>query len=198
MAIGPYRLLARDGGKDQRTFKVTSSDGTKDGDLTPLQGLVDATQTAINPARKEDIETLAGAAGNTPPSLPTNATGIIGWLRLVVDGVAALATALAGSLKITRPPLTFSNVAGSPFTLTAAWAKVATTTANTKGLTIAPVYDATAYDIEWAVVTAGASAPVDTYGVPIQGGEDFAAGLPIGDIYLKSATGQKAVVRTGA
>ena len=28
--------------------------------------------------------------------------------------------------------------------------------------------------------------------------EDFATGIPLGDIYLKSASGQKAVVRTGA
>ena len=60
-----------------------------------------------------------------------------------------------------------------------------------------PVADAAIFDIEWVAVTAGAAAPADTYGEPVLGGEDFAGGIPLGDIYLKSATGQKAVVRTG-
>jgi hypothetical protein len=96
-----------------------------------------------------------------------------------------------------RAPLSFSAAAGSPFTLTASWAKVVTTTAATRGLRIAPVADAAIFDIEWVAVTAGAAAPADTYGEPVLGGEDFAGGIPLGDVYLKSATGQKAVVRTG-
>jgi hypothetical protein len=105
---------------------------------------------------------------------------------------------LAGGLVERKSPQTFSTAAGSPFVLTGAWVKVCTTTAATKGLRIAPIAPATTYDIEWVAVTAGAAAPADTYGEPIQGGEDFASGLPIGDVYLKSATGQTAIVRTGA
>ncbi len=109
-----------------------------------------------------------------------------------------LLAALQGLLSTRRPALTFTTVAGSPFTLTAAWAKVATTTNATKGLHIAPIAAATVFDIEWAVVAANASAPTDTYGEPIQGGENFLDGIPIGDIYCKSTTGQIAIVRAGA
>lgn len=95
-------------------------------------------------------------------------------------------------------PLVFTQVAGSPFTLTSSWQKVCTTTKATRGLRISPLASATTFDIEWISVTAGASAPLDTYGEPIFGGEDFANGIPIGDVYLKSATGQVAIVKTGA
>jgi hypothetical protein len=96
-----------------------------------------------------------------------------------------------------RAPLAWVAAAGSPFTLTSSWTKVATTIAATRGLRITPTADAGGYDIEWVAVTAGAAAPTDTYGQPILGGDDFAGGMPLGDIYLKSASGQKAVVRTG-
>lgn len=95
-------------------------------------------------------------------------------------------------------PLAFTQVAGSPFTLTSSWVKVATTTTATRGLRIAPVPSATDFDIEWISVTADASAPTDTNGEPIFGGEDFAGGIPVGDIYLKSASGQIVIVKTGA
>ena len=95
-------------------------------------------------------------------------------------------------------PLAFTQLAGSPFTLTSSWVKVATTTTATRGLRIAPLASATAFDIEWTSVTAGASAPTDTNGEPVFGGEDFPNGIPVGDIYLKSASGQVAIVKTGA
>lgn len=123
------------------------------------------------------------------------------------DGVAAtptwtaiwkfIATLLNGVLKFERPPVTFTTVSGSPFTLTSAWVKVVTTTSATKALHVSPIATASVYDIEWVAVTAGAGVPTDTFGEPILGGEDFSSGLPIGDIYLKSATGQVAIVRTG-
>ncbi len=94
--------------------------------------------------------------------------------------------------------MTYTTASGSPFALTPAWQKVAATAAATRALRIAPIAGATTYDIEWVAVAAGASAPTDTYGEPVLGGEDFASGVPIGDIYLKSATGQTAIVRTGA
>jgi len=94
--------------------------------------------------------------------------------------------------------LTYSLAAGSPFTLTSSWVKVATTTAATKGLVVAPVAAAANFDIEWTSVTAGGAAPTDLYGVPVGYGETFPDGLPIGDVYLKSATGMVATVRVGS
>jgi hypothetical protein len=113
------------------------------------------------------------------------------------EKLEAVRALLAGTLTAARPPLTYTRVFG-PAALTSAWQKVVTTTASTKGLRVAPLATATTFDIEWISVAAGASAPNDTYGEPVLGGEDFAAGLPIGDIYLKSATGQVAIVKTGA
>lgn len=130
-----------------------------------------------------------GGDGSAPPALA--GSGVRGWLRGVHER-------LGTTLTIARPPLTFANAAGSPFTLTAAWQKVATTTTATKGLRLAALASAATFDIEWAAVASGAAAPTDASGEPIMAGEDFAAGLPIGDIYLRSASGQKAVVRMGA
>lgn len=98
-----------------------------------------------------------------------------------------------------RPsPVTFAAVAGSPWTLSPGWTKVATVTAETRGLRIAPLANAAVFDIEWTSVPAGAAMPTDTYGEPVFGGEDFAGGFPLGDIYLKSASGQVAIVKTGS
>lgn len=99
---------------------------------------------------------------------------------------------------VDNPPLTYTSVAGSPFTLTANWQKVVTTNKNTKGLRISPLASATTFDIEWISVAAGSTTPTDAVGEPIMGGEDFAGGVPIGDIYLKSASGQTAIVKIGA
>lgn len=97
-----------------------------------------------------------------------------------------------------KSPISYGPVVGSPFTLTSAWQKVATTTAATKALILAPIVGASAYDIEWVSVAAGAAAPTDTYGEGVLAGEDFSTRpAPIGDIYLKSATGQLAIVKVG-
>lgn len=98
-----------------------------------------------------------------------------------------------------RPaPVVFTAVPGSPFALSSAWTKVVTVTADMRGLRIAPLANAAAFDIEWVSVPAGAAAPTDDYGEPVFGGEDFAGGFPLGDIYLKSASGQVAIVKTGS
>ena len=90
-------------------------------------------------------------------------------------------------------------MAGSPFTLTSAWQKVCTTSAGvTKALRMAAIATAQTYDIEWVAVPAGSSAPTDTWGEPILAGEDFQSIFPIGDIYMKSASGQVAVVRVAS
>lgn len=75
--------------------------------------------------------------------------------------------------------------------LTASWALVTTTTTATKSLRMSAACDASAYDIEYTVVVAGASAPTDTRGQALLAGEDFAAGIPVGDIYARSATLQR-------
>ena len=65
-----------------------------------------------------------------------------------------------------RAPLGFSSAAGSPFTLTASWTKAVTTTLATRALRIAPLADAAVFDIEWAVVAAGAAAPAGSSTTP--------------------------------
>jgi len=77
--------------------------------------------------------------------------------------------------------------------LTSSYQKVATTTSSTKGLRMSAACNASAYDIEYQVVAAGASAPSAT-GQALLAGDDFLAGIPIGDIYARSATLQKLIV----
>lgn len=78
--------------------------------------------------------------------------------------------------------------------LTATWALVKTTTTATKALRMSAACNATVFDIEYTVVTAGASAPTDTRGQAVLAGEDFASGIPVGDIYARSATLQTLVI----
>jgi len=77
--------------------------------------------------------------------------------------------------------------------LTSTYQKVATTTASTKSLRMSAACNATAYDIEYQVVTAGGAAPTTT-GQALLAGDDFLAGIPVGDIYARSATAQKLIV----
>jgi len=78
--------------------------------------------------------------------------------------------------------------------LTASWAKVITTTTATKALRMSAACNASAYDIEYTVVTAGAAAPTDTRGQALLAGDDFLAGIPVGDIYARSATAQTLII----
>lgn len=103
-------------------------------------------------------------------------------------------------LRLLKLPIAYAKVVGSPFTLTSAWVKVATTTVATRGLRISPVVSAVNFDIEWVSVDANATAPTlitEPNGEGVLGGEEFISGLPLGDIYLKSVTGQVAIVKTG-
>lgn len=77
--------------------------------------------------------------------------------------------------------------------LTSSYQKVTTTTTATKSLRMSAACNATAYDIEYAVVTAGAAAPTAN-GQALLAGDDFLAGIPMGDIYARSATSQKLIV----
>ena len=94
-------------------------------------------------------------------------------------------------------PASFAPASGSPFTLTSSWTKVATTDSTTKVLRVGNIGTATIFDIEWVSVPAGATAPTDVNGEAILGGEDFLSGVPIGDIYLRSTSGQTAIVHLG-
>lgn len=78
--------------------------------------------------------------------------------------------------------------------LTASWVLVKTTTTATKSLRMSAACNATVFDIEYTVVTAGAEAPTDTRGQALLAGDDFAAGIPVGDIYARSATLQTLVI----
>lgn len=92
-------------------------------------------------------------------------------------------------------PKDFTQVVGSPFILTASWQKVCTTTAATLGLRLGIPPTPTTYDVEWISAAAGAIAPTDVNGEGVLAGEDFQGGLPLGDIYCKSVTGQKLIVK---
>ncbi len=78
--------------------------------------------------------------------------------------------------------------------LTASWAKVTTTTTATKALKMSAACNTSIYDIEYTVVTAGASAPTDARGQALLAGEDFLAGIPVGDIYARSASFQTLII----
>lgn len=89
------------------------------------------------------------------------------------------------------PALTFTENFNAA--LTASYQKVVTTTSGTRALRMFSQVGAGAYDIEFQVVAAGAAAPT-TSGMALMGGEDFAAGIPIGDIYARSASLQRLIV----
>ena len=116
----------------------------------------------------------AAAAGDTGAST-TN--GFLRWLR---DRFLAVA-----------PRVAYTEDWNAA--LTSSYQKVATTTTATKSLRMSAACNATAYDIEYQVVTAGGAAPTTT-GQALLAGEDFLAGIPIGDIYARSATAQKLIV----
>ena len=96
-----------------------------------------------------------------------------------------------GELPTYSPALTVTENFNAA--LTASYQKVATTTAATKMLRMSAACNATAYDIEFQVVTAGAAAP-STTGMALLAGDDFPLGIPIGDIYARSASLQKLIV----
>ena len=96
-----------------------------------------------------------------------------------------------GELPTYSPALTITENWNAA--LTSSYQKVATTTAATKMLRMSAACNATAYDIEFQVVTAGAAAP-STTGMALLAGDDFPLGIPIGDIYARSASLQKLIV----
>jgi hypothetical protein len=138
---------------------------------------------------------------------PSGGSGVRGWLSGLYAAIGGTAAAVAsdtgasttnGFLRWLRdrflfvaPRLTYTEDWSAA--LTSSYQKVTTTTTATKSLRMSCACNATAYDIEYAVVTAGGAAPTTT-GQALLAGDDFLAGIPIGDIYARSATAQKLIV----
>lgn len=91
----------------------------------------------------------------------------------------------------TALPLTYAENFNA--VLTGTYQKVVTTTTTTKALRMSANCSASAYDIEYQVVAAGAAAPT-TSGIALLAGDDFLAGIPVGDIYVRSLSLQKLIV----
>lgn len=91
----------------------------------------------------------------------------------------------------TALPLTYAENFNAA--LTGTYQKVVTTTTTTKALRMSANCSASAYDIEYQVVAAGAAAPT-TSGIALLAGDDFLAGIPVGDIYVRSLSLQKLIV----
>lgn len=121
-------------------------------------------------------------------------SGATGW-KAVLSGIDEPMSVASSSV----PGPVIVAAATHPYTedwnaaLTSSYQKVATTTTATKSLRMSAACNATAYDIEYAVVAAGAAAPTAN-GQALLAGDDFLAGIPIGDIYARSATAQKLIV----
>lgn len=142
--------------------------------------------------------------GITPPS---GGSGVRGWLSGLYASIGGTAAAVAsdtgasttnGFLRWIRdrflavaPRVAYADVFNGA--LTSTYQIVATTTTATKSLRMSAACNATAYDIEYAVVAAGAAAPTAN-GQALLAGDDFLAGIPMGDIYARSATSQKLIV----
>ena len=133
----------------------------------------------------------AAAAGNTGAST-TN--GFLRWLRDWFYARTGRQTA-ANSLSVVQASDSFAAAYSEVFNaaLTSSYQKVTTTTTATRSLRMSAACNATAYDIEYQVVASGAAAPTTT-GQALLAGEDFLAGIPVGDIYARSATAQKLIV----
>jgi hypothetical protein len=182
-----------------------------------------STWTAVNMAPYAGaaaVGSVSSGVANTP-QLFEMACGGLTHVRARATGaitggpVAAIVAATNGlkSLRIgapaanpvptVRPPLTYNETYNGA--LAATWKKVATTTTSTKALRAGYTSSASPYDIEWAVAPTGtyandaaANVGLPAAGEAIQGGEDWQGGPPLGDVYLRSATLQTAIVRTGA
>ncbi len=124
---------------------------------------------------------------------------VTGYLsQLVSSGIKLLvggsAVSSSNPLPTTAGNFAYTKDNTGTTALTASWAKVITTTTSTKALRMSAACNAATYDIEYTVVTAGASAPTDTRGQALLAGDDFLAGIPVGDIYARSATLQTLII----
>ena len=123
---------------------------------------------------------------------------VTGYLSQLVNNGIKLYNGSA-SVSANNPlPTTAGNFAfakdNAGTALTASWAKVITTTTETKALRMSAACNATTFDIEYTVVTTGDAPPTDTRGQALLAGDDFLAGIPVGDIYARSATLQTLII----
>lgn len=81
--------------------------------------------------------------------------------------------------------------------LTSSWQKVASCDINTRALRVGFPANTQIYDVEWTFVPTGATAPTETLGDCLLAGGFFDA-IPIGDIYMRSASGQSVLVKTAS
>ena len=123
-------------------------------------------------------------------------TGLL--TQLVNNGIKVLVGGVAVSssnpLPTTSSNFTYTKVNTGTTPLTTSWSLVTTTTTATKSLRMSASCNAIVFDIEYTVVTAGASPPTDTRGQALLAGDDFLAGIPVGDIYARSASTQTLVI----
>jgi hypothetical protein len=124
---------------------------------------------------------------------------VTGYLsQLVSSGIKLLvggsAVSSSNPLPTTAGNFAYTKDNTGTTALTATWALVKTTTTATKALRMSAACNATTYDIEYTVVTAGDAAPTDTRGQALLAGDDFLAGIPVGDIYARSATLQTLII----
>ena len=139
----------------------------------------------------------AEVAGDTGAST-TN--GFLRWLRDWFVARTGQKTG-ANSLSVIPASDAVHAVRARPVTITEDWnaalttayQKVTTTTTSTTSLRMSAACNASAYDIEIQVVAAGGSAPTTT-GQALLAGDDFLTGIPVGDVYARSATAQKLIV----
>jgi hypothetical protein len=123
---------------------------------------------------------------------------VTGYLSQLVNSGIKLYSGSASVSSSNPLPVSGGNFAytkvNTGTALTASWAKVITTTTATKALRMSAACNATVFDIEYTVVTADASAPTDTRGQALLAGDDFLAGIPVGDIYARSASLQTLII----
>jgi len=108
------------------------------------------------------------------------------------EDIAAVGAAVPFATSAGNFAYTKDNTGTTP--LTASWALVKTTTTATKALRMSAACNAAVFDIEYTVVASSAAAPTDTRGQALLAGDDFLAGIPVGDIYARSATGQTLII----
>ena len=92
---------------DTTTFPLGFYDesGGGSGPFNTKHVAVDASGNIINPALDATLSAGIGAAGTSPPSLASGASGLIGWLRKIVD-------TLLGSIRINEG-VSYETVAAS-------------------------------------------------------------------------------------
>lgn len=155
---------------------------------------------ASTSAKQDELQGSQGTGSSYDP--PTGGSGAFGWLsgtyKEIVSGIklkfGGTDVSASNPLPVSGGNFTYTKDNTGTTPLTASWALVKTTTSETKALRMSAACDASSYDIEYTFVEAEASAPTDAHGQALLAGDDFVAGIPIGDIYARSASSQKLIV----